>query len=373
MLRKFSYTYDPFLGGPILGNSAELSVDEIENAGLVEVLQTPGVPLGSWAFLNTLLAPTGSGSPFVFKRPLGEAREVKVALSGLFGRFVARAYLERYFKLSIFAHLGRPTVWLDRRMRLRIKRKKGRRGDFPDWIASDASLKRLFVAEAKGCHDISGPGQALARAWAQANRIDIIRRRKRVDQKANLKRIAIATRWGVATGGPADPIMAVKDPDETGDTPDEMSAALVGIARRHTANLVRGLGYGSLAHALGELIDAPRREVSGAQQTALRVLAEAHASTPTEAQLVGPTDALIGRWVTRAGFAGGADLSSSDREVLRRLDLGPVFVGVEREFVRAVINGELDLIRNRVRERVTTGTARTNGVGVWMLHPPVTD
>ncbi|MDP9811387.1 hypothetical protein J2W42_004251 [Rhizobium tibeticum] len=39
----------------------------------------------------------------------------KVALSGLFGRFVARAYLERYFNLSIFMHLGSQTIDLDRR------------------------------------------------------------------------------------------------------------------------------------------------------------------------------------------------------------------------------------------------------------------
>jgi hypothetical protein len=31
---------------------------------------------------------------------------VKVALSGLFGRLIARAYLERYFNQPIFAHLG---------------------------------------------------------------------------------------------------------------------------------------------------------------------------------------------------------------------------------------------------------------------------
>ena len=35
MLRTFSYTFDPFAGGPIKGNSAELAVDEIENAGLL--------------------------------------------------------------------------------------------------------------------------------------------------------------------------------------------------------------------------------------------------------------------------------------------------------------------------------------------------
>ena len=36
---------------------------------------------------------------------LGQARELKVALSGLFRRFVARTYLERYLDLSISAHL----------------------------------------------------------------------------------------------------------------------------------------------------------------------------------------------------------------------------------------------------------------------------
>jgi hypothetical protein len=47
---------------------------------------------------------------------------VKVALSGLFGRFVARAYLERYFDLSIFAHLGNRVIELDRRKQARVKR-----------------------------------------------------------------------------------------------------------------------------------------------------------------------------------------------------------------------------------------------------------
>jgi hypothetical protein len=62
-----------------------------------------------------LLTTTGPGTPFVFKEPLGQAREVKVALSGLFGRFVARAYLERYFSLSIFVHLGSRSLLLDSR------------------------------------------------------------------------------------------------------------------------------------------------------------------------------------------------------------------------------------------------------------------
>jgi hypothetical protein len=151
MLRTFSYTFDPFAGGPIKGNSAELAVDEIENAGLLEVLQTPGASLGSWAFLNELLVQTGPGTPFVFKEPLGQAREVKVALSGLFGRFVARAYLERYFNLSIFAHLGRRSFRLDRRMRITIKRKKASEEIFRTGLqvirlSRNCSLPRLRAA-----------------------------------------------------------------------------------------------------------------------------------------------------------------------------------------------------------------------------------
>ena len=99
MTRTFRHTFDPPTLDPVGKPDVELTVREIEDAGLHEVLQTPGAPFNSWAVLGALLAP---GDPFVFREPLGHAREVKVALSGLFGRFVARAYLGRYFGLSLF-------------------------------------------------------------------------------------------------------------------------------------------------------------------------------------------------------------------------------------------------------------------------------
>ena len=99
MTRTFHHTFEPREKSPILGPEVELTIREIEDAGLREVLQAPGVPFGSWAVLGGLLEP---GVPFVFREPLGHSREVKVALSGLFGGFVARAYLERYFGLSVF-------------------------------------------------------------------------------------------------------------------------------------------------------------------------------------------------------------------------------------------------------------------------------
>ena len=101
MTRTFIYNFMPPSFDPSPGATIALDVSEIEDAGIREVLQTPGAAYGAWSILDALLARTGAGTSFIFRQPLGQAREVKVALSGLFGRFVARAYLERYFSLSL--------------------------------------------------------------------------------------------------------------------------------------------------------------------------------------------------------------------------------------------------------------------------------
>ena len=117
MIRTFIHSFDPPGDSPITDPAVDLDVSEIEDAGIREVLQTPGAAYGAWSILDALLTGAGPGSPFTFKEPLGQAREVKVALSGLFGRFVARAYLERCFRMSVFAHLTQHTLTLDGRRR----------------------------------------------------------------------------------------------------------------------------------------------------------------------------------------------------------------------------------------------------------------
>ena len=151
-------------------------------------------------------------------------REVKVALSRLFGRFVARAYLERYFGLSVFVPPSRGPVVLDRRRAIEIR--KYARGDLPDWVAAPSSLRELTIAEAKGSHDSSGPAKALKRAWKQAGRVDILSGGRR----ATVKRMAIVTRWGVRRDGPREPWISVRDPIDEGDAmePDEAEAYTVG-------------------------------------------------------------------------------------------------------------------------------------------------
>ena len=255
MTRTFLHSFDPPTDSPVTGATVDLTVAEIEDAGIREVLQTPGAAYGAWSILDALLTPTGAGTPFIFKEPLGQAREVKVALSGLFGRFVASAYLERYFNLSIFAHLGSRVIDLDRRRKVTVKRLS--RGDLPDWIACSSDLSSLTVAEAKGCHDPGGPAKALARAWAQAGRIDITAQ----GRKVTVKRIAIATRWGMASAGLADAHLSVQDPIDEGEPiePVEKDALFVGLLRLHIVNLIRPLGHVELASAQA-LIEAWRCE-----------------------------------------------------------------------------------------------------------------
>ena len=64
MTRTFLHSFDPPSASPITGATVELDVAEIEDAGIREVLQTPGAAYGAWSILDALLADfrnTGQG------------------------------------------------------------------------------------------------------------------------------------------------------------------------------------------------------------------------------------------------------------------------------------------------------------------------
>lgn len=326
------------------GDEVELTVQEIEAAGILEVLQRSGARVGSWSILEALLEP---GDPkFRFREPLGAAREVKVAASGLFGRFVARAYLTRYFKLAFFENLGTKFVTLNEKKRLQIRRLRGMRGDMPDWVACSRNLRDITIAEAKGCHDKPGPKKTLERAWKQANRINVLAGGKRVA----VKRIAIATRWASKVGGASEPIIAVRDPLEEGEpnTAQHLDYAGVGLARLHVANLLEPLGYPELARSIRDMLVRNQPEPSKGEWLNARhaldkaLPREIRSDTKASAPEIGP---LIGAFVTRAGPLARNDISHGDAETLRLLGLSPVFVGIEREVIDATIGGDPEQIR----------------------------
>ena len=364
MSRTFQYTFEPMIDDPVGAPVVSLEVADIEAAGVREVLQTPGAAMGSWAMLEALLDPTGHGSAFHFREPLGQAREVKVALSGLFGRFVARAYLEQYFHLSFFAHLGRRSVMLGNRRQVEVRRLAT--GDLPDWIACAADLSRVTVAEAKGCHDKFGPGAALGRAWTQVQRVGLFARNNR---RVTHKQVAVATRWGSGGGGAPVARMAVRDPLVEGDdVPAEaVTAMYIGLMRLHMADLLAPLGHPHLAQAL--------RVLSGTEATLSQVEATAIARQLADA---GPyrsvdgtdfeIDELLGGFVTRAGPLRNADVSAGDQDTLARLELRPFFVGIERGLLRAVAEGNPDDIRASAETTSRFDTvARGGRDGSWVV------
>jgi hypothetical protein len=362
MTRTFLHSFDPPASSPVAGATVDLDVSEIEDAGIREVLQTPGAAYGAWSILDALLTPTGAGTPFIFREPLGQAREVKVALSGLFGRFVARAYLERYFSLSIFAHLGSRIIDLDRRRQIKVTRLS--RGDLPDWIACASDLSSLTVAEAKGCHDNGGPAKALNRAWAQARRIDITAG----GNKVTVKRIAIATRWGMAAPSPTDAHLSVRDPVDEGEPikPEEKDALFIGLLRLHIANLIKSLGHAELATALRGLTHQPFvRRLQGDLQRARTLLDAVPVIEVEKATAMG---GLVGGIVTRAGPVADSGVAPADQEALARLNLRPVFVGIERDLVRAAIDAEPQTVRTRLTQIVSPDEfARPDRAGGWII------
>jgi hypothetical protein len=149
-----------------------------------------------------------------------------------------------------------------------------------------------------------------------------------------------------------------------------MDAVFVALARLHVANFLGSLGYTELAESLRALVSAPGVAPARDAANAARHAADA---APLRG-IVGdggltPTDGLIGELVTRAGPLRGIAASAADQAILRRLDFRPVFVGLERRFVNAVITGEADLVRNLpLGERRATGAVRTDRAGGWLVR-----
>jgi hypothetical protein len=49
VIRTFIHSFDPASASPVAGTTADLDVSEIEDAGIREVLQTPGAAYGAWS------------------------------------------------------------------------------------------------------------------------------------------------------------------------------------------------------------------------------------------------------------------------------------------------------------------------------------
>ena len=77
---------------------------------------------------------------------------------------------------------------------------------------------------------------------------------------------------------------------------------------------------------------------------------------------------LVGGIVTRAGPVTDADVTPGDQESLARLNLRPVFVGVERELIQAAIDADPQAVRTRIAQSVRPDDfARPDHAGGWIV------
>jgi hypothetical protein len=359
---NFTHSFDP-PGGSSLGAIVDLTAEEVEAAGIREILQTPGAKMGHWGLLGPLLDP--SSPDFIFLEPLGQSREVKTALSGLLGRLVARAYATKHLGLTHFAHVRKPPMRLDGAHGL-LRRVAGATGDMPDWVAWGPGAG-LAIVEAKGSHDPAGPAATLARAYAQANRAEIVQS----GLLAPFKRYAIATRWGFNSPSWA-PMLSVRDPDEDGEgLPDEEICRLeIGVIRRHFGELLEAVGERQLASALFGLTQNPTRSRAGVfADRARATLAAARPRRIVGSDAAAPVDrGLVGGFVSAGGALPTEDLSPDDVAVLDRLKLRPTFVGVEISALEAAIDGDLKRLKSEVTDPEAGGeVAGRGGSGDWVI------
>ena len=208
---------------------------------------------------------------------------------------------------------------------------------------SAADLTSLTVAEAKGCRDPGGPNKALARGWTQAQRIDVTAR----GRKVTIKRVAIATRWGAVPNGPAQAYLSVRDPVDEGAAiaPGDKDAVFIGLLRHRITNLIDPLGHAELVGALRRL--AREHLQRGLQRDFASARVLLNAAPIREVDGTSAIDGLVGGIVTRAGPLTDATAGPADQDVLARLNLRPVFVGIERDLIDASIEGEAKTVRDR--------------------------
>jgi len=243
--RFFNHAY--FEDGRLLSQGPlGLTTLEIAEAAMREIVQLELSASPFDVFMTDLLDPYTSSFRWVAQ--LGQIRETRTALSGLFGRFVARAYLTRYHGFQHFEPIRGDLSAMGAWPGLVLERTGA--GDLPDWVVSPAEGQGdVAVAEAKGSHNASGPKAALDRAYEQARRVGVMA----AGVELEIKRYAIATRWAVA----GDPKLQtahlwVDDPKE-GEreaTPKERLALQRSIGLGHFAALARGMGYGITARQL---------------------------------------------------------------------------------------------------------------------------
>ena len=365
MERKFKYRLHPIDNDIVADCEVYLGVNEIQEAASREIAQETNSDIFPVTMLEALLMDSTKNDYFIFKKPLGYDPEIKRGLSALLGRFVARAYITRYFGSSGFYHLGKENpVIVDRRKKLTIEKREGLR---PDWVVYNVTTSSILIVEAKGSHK-SSPQElknTLDGAYKQTQSIEIMSGRDKVE----VNRIAVATRWGVKDSELKKPLLWVKGSIDKGESldDDKKDAFLIGMLRHHIANMIEPLGYKKLSDALRKLTVLSEEELKDGIKAAQKELKKA-TSIPQDIikDMVGEKlDENMGDLIGTGYFPWPGYFFP---ELLR---IATIVVGVEKNIISAAITGEANEIRTRFSnlEERRGELPYSDYAGSWVIHP----
>lgn len=121
----------------------------------------------------------------------------------------------------------------------------------------------------------------------------------------------------------------------------------------------------SLLTLSGDL--ARNRSQQSAQRQAVDARARLEATPVREVDGGSTMGGLVGGIVTRAGPLRETLPEAADQNVLARLDLRPVLVGVERDIIAAAIEGEAGAVRNRLADIKSDEIGRPDRASGWVI------
>ncbi len=334
--RSLDFTANPPTARPAsvpAGPRVDVDLHTLARAASLELSQNAAPLLGLATLIEDLLVPGDTSFTWRGRGP-GLGREVRRAISGLLGRFMARWFAHQHLHVAACIAIDSDDVALPGTTprRLRATRIPGTKGDLPDWVWVGTVGRRppAGLLEAKGTYFRNKMNATMQGAAGQLGRMRIER-----DSGSGWRRIR-SKGWAVGSGWCADdpinagfgrPLLRLDDPDDDGEEVDEGEAAALraGMVRLQLAQSLFGLGLPGIAAALRG--DAPDASVTGA------------AGTP----------AIPGRW--RASIADEKEVEVVGSVVLRPREdreAAGFLVGYEPAFVEAVRAGEERLLSSEL-------------------------
>ena len=238
------------------GTTSSILLPELGVAAARETLVTAALPFAAaWTGLFRELIADGQELRWRENGP-GIGRDARIAYSGLFGRFMARAYLTANEGVRILVPLDVAKRVLQGTSYSVAKYPPGG-GLEADWIGLD-NRRRLVIAEAKGSFDKgvrtwSGPHHipgTLKTAVNQAQRTNVFR--KSASRPLPAKRWAIASRWA-NEDNELRPTLLAWDPDEEELDKHDYQVFAKLLHRADVTAILRALGH----PVASEVLDIP--------------------------------------------------------------------------------------------------------------------